>query len=101
MEKPAKIKRTEITIAVKKAICQHKRDHAKISQDRLVQFVKDFYSIEVGRSTISDILKNSEKWLSFDSSTITEQKSNRITQTKHAELEEALFIWQTNAVTNQ
>ena len=80
MEKPSKRKHTEITIAIKKAICLHKKDHAKISQDRLVQFVKDTYSIDVGRSTISDILKQSDKWMAYNESNKTEQKSTRITQ---------------------
>ena len=100
MEKPSKRKRTEITIGIKKAICLHKKDHAKISQDRLVQFVKDTYSIDVGRSTISDILKQSDKWMAYDESNKTERKSTRITQTKHAELEDALFLWHTNALTH-
>ena len=51
-------------------------------------------------STISDILKQSDKWMAYDESNKTEQKSTRITQTKHAELEDALFLWLTNALTH-
>ena len=46
------------------------------------------------------ILKQSDKWMAYDESNKTEQKATRITQNKHAELEDALFLWHTNALTH-
>ena len=59
MDTPTKRRRTEISIAVKKSICQYRKEHQKVSKDRIVQFVKETHSIDIGRSTISDILKHS------------------------------------------
>ena len=64
------------------------------------QFVKDTYSYDVGGWTISDILKQCDKWMAYDECNKTEQKSTRITQTKHAELKDALFLWHANALTH-
>ena len=100
MDTPTKRRRTEISIAVKKSICQYRKEHQKVSQDRIVQFVKETHSIDIGRSTISDILKHSDKWLAYDVSNLNEQKSTRITQAKHVDLEAALNMWMTNALTH-
>ncbi|XP_008302761.1 tigger transposable element-derived protein 6 [Stegastes partitus] len=100
MELPTKRKRTEITVAVKKALCQYKLEHPKCSQDRLVEFIKDTYAVTIGRSTVSDILKHSDKWMAFVVNTSTEQKLTRIVHVKHAELEDALFMWFSSATSH-
>ena len=45
-------------------------------------------------------LNKGDKWMAYDESNKTEQKATRITQNKHAELEDALFLWHTNALTH-
>ena len=45
-------------------------------------------SVEIGRTTISDILHVSDKWLSTDDSNSTKKSEGHFTQ-----LEEALWIW--------
>ena len=98
MDTPSKKrKRTEISVAVKKALCQFKKQNPKCSQDRAAQFIKETYDVSIGRSTVSDILKCSEKWLNYDCESRSEEKATRVTQPRHCQLEDALFMWFTNA----
>ena len=64
-EKPAKRKRVEIKASVKKAICQEKVRNPKMSQNDLVNFAQKKFDVTIGRSTIADFLKESDKWMNI------------------------------------
>ena len=82
--------RTELTPPVKKDICLYKQRHPKASQEVIAADVGRTHSITIGRSTVSDVLKEKQKWLASDLTSSTK----RHRPAKHAELEEALFLWQ-------
>ena len=85
-----KRKRSEITGQIKKKLCQHKLKNPNLKQSDLVIYASRELNIDVGKSTIGDILRHSDKWLSLpqDSSGMTRARAG-----KHEDLEKALFIW--------
>lgn len=85
---PAKRPRTAVSVTVKKNICQFKRDNPGCKQGDIASMVQKRYGLSIGRSTVSDILKDSEKWLLCEDSNDTKKK-----QPRHEILEEALWIW--------
>ena len=87
----AKRRRTDLTFAQKKGICQHKKDNPKLSQPALQQFVSEQFSVSVGRSTISNILSNSDKWLSISSN---HQNERRDRPSLLVDLENSLSKWE-------
>ena len=73
---------------MKKNICQFKRDNPGCKQGDIASMVQKRYGLSIGRSTVSDILKDSEKWLLYEDSNDTKKK-----QPCHEILEEVLWIW--------
>ena len=88
---PAKRRRTQFTIAEKKEIVAYKRDHPKATQDEIGTHFEREWKKQIGRSTISEILRDKEKWSSIPRDTTLRQRSG-----KHENLEQALFTWYTN-----
>ena len=87
---PAKRRRTQFSVSEKKEIIAYKTDHPKATQDEIAaRFAKE-WGKQVGRSTVSDILRDKEKWSSTpkDSDTMQRQRTG-----KHENLEQALFLW--------
>lgn len=93
---PPKRRRQEIPANVKKEICQEKIKNPKMSQSEIVKFVKAKFNLDVGRSTIADILKNKDKWLSTSGT----DQTTRTRNAKFEELERALLLWFNNARKN-
>ena len=60
----SKCRRTEISVSDKQSICQYKKDNPKCTSSDLIQFALSSLSKTIGKSTIYDILKKSEHWLS-------------------------------------
>ena len=60
-EPPFKLTRIEISAAKKQQICQYKCDHKKATQSEIRQHFNLKWEINVGRSTISKVLKEKEK----------------------------------------
>ena len=89
-EKPAAAKcpRTSVPMTVKKKICAYKHHHLKATQEEIKAIALKEDHLDIGRSTISDILQESKKWLSTEDSSSTKKSEGRYTQ-----LEEALWIW--------
>ena len=94
---PSKRRRVEIPSQVKTRICQETRrcPQAKISE--LILFAKKEFDLDIGKSTIGDILKQSEKWLNVETTA-----SNRVRHSsgQHVKLEEALMMWFNNVRSN-
>ena len=54
-------------------------------------FFGNKYNVVIATSTISDIIKQSARWLNYENK--NEAKRIRIRTRKHPQLEEALYIW--------
>jgi hypothetical protein len=80
--------RVSISVTLKKKICNYKKNHPRATQEEIPMLIYEEDSVEIGRTTISDILRDSDKWLSTDDSNSTKKSEGRFTQ-----LEEALWIW--------
>ncbi|XP_048248519.1 tigger transposable element-derived protein 6-like [Haliotis rufescens] len=87
---PRKRARVEITPQIKKEICQFKQSKPNITQNEIITFVREKFCVKIGRSTISDILKESSKWIAVSSSDTSTSRSRKPHQ---EELENALFLW--------
>ena len=87
----AKRRRVDLTLAQKKAICQHKKDNPKLSQPALQHYVSEQFSVSIGRSTISNILSNSDKWLAVSTH---HQNERRDRPSLLVDLENSLSKWE-------
>ena len=61
---PAKRCRTQFSIAEKKEIVADKTDHPKSIQDDIAAHFAREWGKQVGRSTVSDILRDKDRWTS-------------------------------------
>ena len=87
-EPPAKRRRTNLTFEQKNEIILYKDSKKDATQSDISVHFSNIWNIKIGRSTVSDILKNKE--------TITNSpKSKRVRHRsgKHEDLENALFMW--------
>lgn len=84
-------KRKILTFGEKKELCLFHQENPSLSQEEIGK------KFGVKRNTVSDILKNKEKWLNIElnSSGATKQKEK---SAKFPELEEALAIWISKAL---
>ena len=87
---PAKRRRSQFSIAKKKEIVAYKTDHPKSTQDDIAAHFAREWGKQVGRSTVSDILRDKEKWTSTPKD---EDSSLRQRMGRHDNLEQALFLW--------
>ena len=87
-EKPAKRPRTAITTTVEKDICQYKLKNPMCTQASVLEMVAKRHRLSIGRLTVSDILKESPKWLLREDSDDTKKR-----QPLHEKMEEALMLW--------
>ena len=62
--------------------------YPKATQADLLQFAEDRFKLSIGRSTISDILRDSAKWLVEEDSKNTKKRTGY-----HEELKKALWLW--------
>ena len=87
-------KRVEISAEKKQQICQYECDHKKATQSEIRQHFNLKWGIDVKWSTISNILKKKEKWLSSDGS--KHKNLMRARFCKKPELESTIFLWFTD-----
>jgi len=90
-DKPsAKRRRVEISASQKKDLCVYREEHPGVTQVQLrAHFAKE-WGVTVGKSTVSDILKDKAKWLA-----VPKDRGGvfRAKQPKFQELETCLFSW--------
>ena len=84
---PAKKRRVAISVTAKE-ICQRKLENPKVTQSDLSHFALDRFGLSIGRSTISDILRDSAKWMEEEDSNNMKKRTGY-----HEELEKALWLW--------
>ncbi|XP_041094113.1 tigger transposable element-derived protein 6-like [Polyodon spathula] len=89
MQSTKKRTRTAIPANVKREICLFHEENPKASRDCIIRHVFKGHGLAPGRSTISDILKEKQKWL-FRLPTDTSTKARTPQQQR---LEDALFLW--------
>ena len=80
--------RVSISVSLKKKICAYKKSHPKATQEEIRSLIFKEDSVDIGRTTISDILRDADKWASVEDSSSTKHCQGRF-----AQLEEALWIW--------
>ena len=87
---PAKRKRTQLSFAEKKEIVEYKKTHQKATQDEMAAHFAKESGKQLGRSTVSDILRDRTKWeiIPKDTESTLRQRTGR-----HDNLENALFLW--------
>lgn len=82
-------KKTEIPLYVKKDICTEKKRAKQHTLASLKTFILNKYSLDIGISTISEILTQNDKWFTRD----TREINTRITSPRFQKVEDALIIW--------
>ncbi|MEW8693664.1 MAG: hypothetical protein AB2535_21740 [Candidatus Thiodiazotropha endolucinida] len=89
-EPPAKRRRTQFSVAEKKEIVAYQSEHPKATQLEIASYFSKEWGKQVGRSTVSDILRVKAKWTnaSKDGDTTVRQRTG-----KHENIEQALFLW--------
>ena len=88
---PTKRARIEISAAKKQEICQYKEENQKATQQDIVRHFGLTWGTAIGRSTISSILKEKDKWLSFPMQGSIDSTRDRSCQ--EPLLESALSMW--------
>ena len=63
--------RVSISVSLKKKICAYKKSHPKATQEEIRSFIFKEDSVDIGRTTISDILRDADKWASVEDSSST------------------------------
>ena len=90
-------KRVEVSLAVKKYICRYKEDHPTVTIYHIQDHIMKSMSLDIGRSTVGDILRERKKWLTMSEDS---PDLNRNRRPRHQELEDAVFWWLTNRAHN-
>ena len=85
-----KCQRVEISTSVKRTICQYREAHSKATIREVRRYIMNDSSIELGKSTIGDILSDKQKWLNKPADSLDMM---RYRQPKNQQLEDALFLW--------
>ncbi|KAI1718772.1 hypothetical protein DdX_05879 [Ditylenchus destructor] len=87
---PAKRKRLELNIEMKKAVCTYKKNHPQASREKIADVLQKQFNLESApaRATISNILQEEEKWLNMENDRLF-----RHNPVKHPELDKALLLW--------
>ena len=86
-------RRSQISVAQKKEIISYKMDHPKATQDEIATHFACEWGKQLGRSTISEILRGKTKWINAEEDTALRRHSGL-----HGNLEEALFTWYSDTV---
>ena len=87
---PKKRRHVEITNAQKQEVCLYKRANDKATQQNILDHFSAKWGFKIGRSTVSDILKKKDHWLS---TTAEVADQTRAKCPKQQSLEKALFLW--------
>lgn len=85
-------RRNELHIEQKKEICEYYRQHPTLKQEYVRKYFSQKFGQELCRSTFSDILRDSNRILSFGALNSTHHVI-RMRQPKHPKLEEDLVAW--------
>ena len=91
MSSPAKKRRrVDISASQKRDVCLYKEQHPKATQAQILVHFSNEWGVSVGRSTISDILRDKVKWLSVskDCGDVLRAKT-----AMHIPMESALYTW--------
>ena len=84
--------RVQLSDADRKVICELGKSHKSLSHQQLTNLIaQQLNKPELGRSTVTGILKQSEKWLKCSDSSASKTVKHRGAQ--HEKLEQALMAW--------
>ena len=85
--------RCEVNAGHKCQICRFKRDHPQLKYSAIQAWAEKTLNIKVGKSTVGDIVRASDKWLSVSQDVSTKMRTRN---PKNEQLEDALFLWFTD-----
>src|SRR6185312_6018498 len=85
-------KRTSLSAAQKRELCETKKNNPSLNN---VELAREY---NIGKATVTDILKEKERWLS-----ITTEQANlkKFREPNWPKLEQALILWVNNALYSQ
>ena len=86
----SKRRRVEVSASIKRTICQYNEHHPKATIREVRQYIMNDSSIELGKSTIGDFLKDKHKWLDKPADSLD---MKRYRQPKNQQLKDALLLW--------
>lgn len=89
-----KRKRIQLTVEIKIAVCKLKVKYPNLTFPELQKKIKDTFKVDVGLTTVKDIIKNSNFYLCKDSNSCTKDAARKtLKSAKYTQLEDALFLW--------
>ncbi|KAK2151455.1 hypothetical protein LSH36_362g01005 [Paralvinella palmiformis] len=80
--------RASLTAGMKKEVCQYKVEHPEAKLKDLIKMFSEKWDTRVGRTTIGDILRESEKWMAVSEHY---EDIKRVSAGRYRELDAALF----------
>ncbi|DBB01248.1 TPA: hypothetical protein ACH3X1_001117 [Trebouxia sp. C0004] len=84
--------RVQLTDVDRKVICELAKSHAGLTHDKLTRLAaQQLGKPDLGRSTVTGTLKQSDKWLKVTTGTASKTVKHRGAQ--HAKLVQALYAW--------
>jgi hypothetical protein len=93
MPPATKRKRVEITPVLKKALCEYHNKHPTSTRQQIADYIQAELKVNIGLMTITDILKEKEKWLQLS---VTPNQGTRQRPPAFEALDQALLILFTN-----
>lgn len=84
-----KSKRNVIEIEQKREICLYYQQHPTLKHRELIQHFNLKFNMNIRKSTMFDILRDSHKWLNYSS----HHNSKRVREPRYPALEQRLYNW--------
>ena len=83
--------RNSYTVKDKKDICLYKKKNPKATHASIIEWFKGTHNgCRLGVSTVSEILKEKDKWLNMP---VESNKNTKLQSGRYDDLENALFMW--------
>ncbi|KAL6517538.1 hypothetical protein OROMI_033239 [Orobanche minor] len=89
-QKPKPSTKTSLTDKIRRAICEHKKEHPTLMQKDMQAWVKEKFGLDSSQTTISNTLKRSAEYLSEEMK-ISDAKRHK--SAKYPDLEKVLYEW--------
>jgi hypothetical protein len=93
-----KRQRNDYELGKKREIIYFSREHPKLRQFEIKLHFEKKWNLRIGKSTLSEILSNQEKYLTLESARTP--KTKRLRPGEYAELEQCLYLWFIDKIKN-
>ncbi len=82
--------RSSYSIKDKREICEYKQKNPKATNVSIMSWFKEKHGRNLPRATVSEILKEKEKWLAMS---VDFDKAKKLQSGRYADMENALYMW--------